>query len=195
LYEEVSRRPARGARNPDVQEDAIMASTTRTLSPAQALKAAREAAVANAAGDPTPSPVVPDPKSKALSDDQRYIVTQRHPRSGLPTKFEAIAKAINIQTGKAHLLYMQAQYPSDIQIPCTPVNVWRMRLAEGKSWGEMAAICGVAEGKVRKTYGAGPVADKGVGCNVGRGGRKPNGFDPKLANTATAKAIRAAKAK
>lgn len=172
----------------------MTATTPTPAATAAALKAAREAAVKAQAGDPTPTPVTPSPKAKGLTKDQHYIVLHRHPRSGLPTTFNKIAKAINIQTGKAHLLYMQTQYPLGNRIPCTPVNVWRMRLGEGKSFGEMAAICGTTEGKVRKAYGAGPVDVKGVGCNVGRGGRKPNGFDPKLANTATAKAIRAAKA-
>lgn len=166
---------------------------TRTLSPNAQLKADREAAVKANAGDPTPSPVTPSPTAKGLTKDQHYIVLHRHPKSGLPTQFDRIAKALNMQTGKAHLLYMQAQYPVGNRIACTPTNVWRMRLAEGKSWGEMAAICGVAEGKVRRTYGAGPVREAGVGCSVGRGGRKPAEFDPKLANTATARAIKLAK--
>lgn len=166
---------------------------TRTLSPAAQLKADREAAVKAAAGDPTPTPVTPSCSDKGLTDDQKFIVKHRHPKQGLPTQFDKIAKAINIQTGKAHLLYMQAQYPEGNRIPLTPTNVWRLRLGENFSWGEIAAMTGCPESRVRRTYGAGPVGDRALGCNVGRGGRKPAEFDPRLANTATAKAIKAAR--
>lgn len=165
----------------------------KNISPAAALKASREDAVKQAAGDPTPVPVTPSCSDKALSDDQKFIVKHRHPRSGLPTQFDKIAKLINIQTGKAHLLYMQAQYPASNRIPLTETNVWRMRLGENLSWGQIAAITGCPESRVRRTYGAGPVGERALGCNVGRGGRKPAEFDPKLANTATAKAIKLAK--
>lgn len=165
--------------------------TVKTLSPAAQLKADREAAVKAAAGDPTPVAVTPSRSDKGLTDDQKFIVGHRHPRQGLPLKFDAIAKQINIQTGKAHLLYMQACYPT--KIACSPVNVWRMRLGENLSWGEISAITGTPESKVRKTYGLGPSGERALGCNLGRGGRKPADFDPRLANTATAKAIKLAK--
>lgn len=165
----------------------------KNISPAAALKASREAAVKAQAGEPTPAPVTPSCSDKALSDDQKFIVKHRHPRSGLPTQFDRIAKQLNIQTGKAHLLYMQAQYPAGNRIECSPENVWRMRLGEDLSWGQIAAITGCPESRVRRTYGAGPVGDRALGCNVGRGGRKPAEFDPRLANTATAKAIKAAR--
>lgn len=168
---------------------------TRTLSPAAQLKANREAAVKAQAGDPTPSPIVPSRSDKGLTDDQKFIVGHRHPKSGLGTKFDLIAKQLHITTGKCHLLYMQAQYPEAIRIPLTEANVWRLRLGENISWGEISAMTGCPESRVRKVYGAGPSGDRARGCNLGRGGRKPADFDPRLANTATARAIKAASKK
>ena len=163
-----------------------------TTTPAQ-VKREREVAAKNKLGQPTPTPVVPKADRKDLTPDQRAIVRARHPKEGLPTKFDAIAKALKITTGKAHLLYMQAEYPAAIRIECSEVNVWRMRLGESLSWGEISAITGAPESKVRKVYGAGPSGERARGCNLGRGGRKPLDFDPRLANTATAKSIKLAK--
>ena len=161
-----------------------------TISPAE-IKRAREVAVKQNSGQPTPAAVTPRPGKG--TDDQSVIVRARHPKSGLPTKFDAVAKQLKITTGKAHLLYMQACYPEAIRIECSAVNVWRMRLGEGLSWGQISAITGTPESRVRKVYGAGPSGDRARGCNLGRGGRKPADFDPKLANTATARAIKLAK--
>lgn len=168
--------------------------TVKTISPAAQLKADREAAVKAQAGDPTPTPVTPSPSDKGLSDDQKVIVKHRHPKQGLPVKFDLIAMQLHMTTGKAHLLYMQAQYPAGNRIDLTEINVWRLRLGENFSWGEIAAMTGCPESRVRRTYGLGPSGERARGCNLGRGGRKPADFDPRLANTATARALRAAKA-
>lgn len=93
-----------------------------------------------------------------------------------------VAKAVNGTVGYALYQYVVGTWPVAKRLPATTAGVQRGRNALGYSWAQLSAACGCTEAQARTLYGAGPAGARGLGANLGRGGRRPAQLAPAKRN-------------